>query len=108
MQVDVQVVAMLRSRGAPVQPDTAVQLCKAAAINNVKFFELLLKYKIDVLAKVSVATIGLLSDARSRTVKYCVSSIALNTSAAGLECKDCTACFCHVWLTGSRVGDVQV
>ena len=45
-------VSLLRARGAPVQPDTAVQLCKAAVINNVKLFSLLLENNIDVLAKV--------------------------------------------------------
>lgn len=59
--LDSRTVSILRSRGAPVQPDTAVPLCKAAAINNVKLFSLLLEHNIDVLAKVGMLAHGCVS-----------------------------------------------
>lgn len=54
VQLDADSASVLRQKGAPVQPTTAVPLCKAAAINNFKFFSLLLNFNIDVLAKVSL------------------------------------------------------
>lgn len=44
--------ALLRSRGAQVQADIAVDICKAAAKNDAKLFELLLVHNIDMLARV--------------------------------------------------------
>lgn len=49
---DHTITALLRSKGAPVQPDIAIQLCKAAEQNNVKFIELLLVHNVHVLARV--------------------------------------------------------
>jgi ankyrin repeat protein len=49
---DHTIAAMLRAKGAPVQLDIASQLCKAAALNNVKFIELLLMHNVHVLARV--------------------------------------------------------
>lgn len=51
---DAEITATLRARGAPVQPDTAMQMCKAAAQNNVKFIELLLMHNVNVLARVRI------------------------------------------------------
>jgi ankyrin repeat protein len=46
------IAAMLRAKGAPVQPNIATQLCRAAAQNDVKFIELLLMHNLHVLARV--------------------------------------------------------
>jgi ankyrin repeat protein len=47
-----KIVHMLREKGAPVQPDIAVPLCKAAARNDVNFLEMLLMHNIDFLSRV--------------------------------------------------------
>lgn len=44
--------SLLRSRGAPVQADIAMDLCKAAHKNDARLFELLLMYKISMLSRV--------------------------------------------------------
>ena len=46
------IAAQLGAKGAPVQSDIAVEMCKAAAQNNVKFIELLLMHNVHVLARV--------------------------------------------------------
>lgn len=48
-----EAVSLLRPHGAPVQPDIAGDLCKAAAKNNAHFFELLRENRIDTYSKVT-------------------------------------------------------
>eukprot|EP00892_Ulva_mutabilis_P004198 jgi/Ulvmu1/214/UM001_0218.1 len=43
--------ALLRSQGAPVQADIAVDLCKAAERNDTRLFELLLVHRIDMQSR---------------------------------------------------------
>lgn len=51
---DHAIAGMLRVKGAPVQPNIAMQLCKAASQNNVTFIELLLMHNVNILAQVWV------------------------------------------------------
>lgn len=52
---DRKAVALLRSKGAAVQPDLSVTLCGAAARNEARLFEMLLAHNIDILSKVCIS-----------------------------------------------------
>eukprot|EP00892_Ulva_mutabilis_P004242 jgi/Ulvmu1/218/UM001_0222.1 len=49
---DYKAAAILRSRGAPVQPNLSLSLCAAAARNDARFFELILVHNIDTMSRV--------------------------------------------------------